>query len=167
MKFMIEEMMKLTNVNPRQEKHGDEDFLAVDLSVNAIFDADDIQSLLEGHKPVDMEAFKATFWDADGKPIAEHQIKLASVLEKQRVTITKPGDSVLLQSEVTTVKGFNAGFNHDTTVDLSFKIQAAKTDGLSIGRLSEYINHDVLVVIEQPQQELDMGGTDDPDNEPE
>jgi len=152
--FNISELMKLTNVNPRAEKHGEEDVLAVDLSVKATFDVDDIKLLMPS---VDMAALKKTFWDKDGHPFAEHHLALVTELKEYRVTVSKPGNkNHLLFGETSTVKGFKIEFNHGTTVNLSFKIQC-NCDGNSIGKLSECLNEDISVEIESgPQGEMDL-----------
>jgi len=153
--FKINELMKLTNVNPRNEKHGDEGVLAVDLSVKATFDVDDIKLLMP---LVDMAALKKTFWDTDGHPFAEHHLQLATELKEYRCTLSRPGKKKhLLLGEASTVKGFKIEFNHGTTVNLSFKIQC-NCDGPAIGNMSECLEDDVQVEIEAgPQEEMDLG----------
>lgn len=155
LQFNIDELMKLTNVNPRTEKHGDDDVLSVDLSVIATFDADDIALLMTS---IDMANFKKTFWHDSGFPIAEHHLQLATVLEDFKVKLTKHGSKIpALATEEATIKGFKIEFNHGTTVNLSFKIQC-NSSGKSIGAVSECLNQDIQVEIESgPQEEMDLG----------
>ena len=150
--FAIDEIMKLTNVNPRNEKHGDSEVLSVDLTLSATFDADEIGLLMTS---IDMESFKKTFWHDSGHPIAEHHLQLVTALEDYQVNVRK-GQKMLLASDDATVKGFKIEFNHGHTVNLSFKVQC-NTSGKAIGNVSESLNDDVQVVIESgPQEEMDL-----------
>jgi len=152
--FNINELMRLINVNPRTEKHGEENVLAVDLSVKATFDVDDIKLLMPS---VDLAALKKTFWDKDGHPHAEHHLKLITELKEFQVKLSKSSNKKYLIDDAATVKGFKIEFNHGTTVNLSFNIQYSHVDGKVIGNMSECLNDDIQVEIEQdPQKEMDL-----------
>lgn len=156
MSFHINEAMRLTNVNPRAEKHGEEDVPAVDLSFNSIFDLKDVVPIFG---PGFTEAaLRKAFWDKDGHPHgADHVFRASTVLDGYQATVLPAkGSKPMFVGDGATIKSFTMMFNHGVTVDLSFKIQA-QSCGDYTGKLSECINALLIVQIEPgPQTDLDL-----------
>ena len=171
----IEKMLQLKKVAQDVDKI--DDVLEVVLTFVGTFGLDEITDLLliparhhfgvteGGDEAVAVEldgidAFRQVYWDGDGQPLTADKIRLGTVLTAHRVRVSRPSvdgeENVLLIAEEAKIEKIDLEFNHKTHVDLTLRIKTVAS-GDEVGRVSELINHDVLVFTKNTTTELDFG----------
>lgn len=151
--FKLATTCEIQNVNPRTEKHGDDDVLAIDIKCQATVDASELIQLFGFN--VSPDDFKSLFWNESGHPkfAAEHAIKFDRKLENIEVKISesfieKPKD-VLFEYDT-------ANLNEGHTFKTTFTVQCQVTEKQA-GKLCGLLKDTVYLVAQEKQGELGLG----------
>lgn len=156
MQTLLAAAVDVTNVNPRKEKHGDEDVLAMDLSLVAVVDEDKLDFLFgimpdDEDEPEDLAGSTRQppmpgLWDGNGNPRDKAATFVPScvfedvTVELHEKLTDKKSNEHIATFEDCKLKGFRLSPNHGRTVVLSFKVQANEdVEGRHVGVMAERI----------------------------
>lgn len=163
MTFTLRTTCDVVNVNPRNEKHGDEEVLAIDIKCKGSLDVTELMPLFGFN--VSADEFKSLFWNDGGRKKfqADHAIKFDRKLERIDVGIfesfiDKPKDT-LFKCEPANLKGFTAAFGENHQMQTTFTIQCQVTEK-EAGILCGLLGETVYVVAQERQIELELDETE-------
>lgn len=154
-------LAELTHINVREEKHGDEDVLANDLSISVVLPAHEtLQQLCVG----DSQKLIDAFWTEDGKSREPtiSSIKLTHKLKDHVLRLSVGIDDMITFDDVT-LKKFSWTPENGHTLTLKFKA-AILPDENEMAHIATGLNKHIQIAIDPPRQ-MDIEEVTEPEEE--